>query len=148
MTFNNYYLLVDELKIKYFKRLKKNKPILDRYKYPNEEIYIPVGCSLEEIEKLQARNNVQFPKAYIEFLYLAGKSHRMFDSVIDSEFEILKEIQDSFLFELKESNLENKRAIWAIDMLHGEQFAFFYLDEKSENPIVYSYINDSEEEKL
>jgi hypothetical protein len=56
---------------------------------------------------------------------LAGKSHRIFDSGVNSEFEILEEIQDSFSFELKESNLEINSSIWAIDMLHGEQFTFF-----------------------
>lgn len=134
-----------ELKINYFKRLKKNKSILDRYDYPMKS-YIPIGCSLMEIESLQKTSTVKFPKAYIEFLFLAGKNHRLFDSGIESEFSILEEIQNSFSIELKESRLKISRPIWAISMLHCEQFAFFFLDEKSENPKVYHYFNDWEEE--
>lgn len=138
---------MEEIKIKYFKRLKKNKPILNRNRYPMEK-YFPVGCSLNEIKQLEQEKQIHFPKAYVEFLYLAGKSHQLFDAGIDSEYEILGEIQEAFEEELKTENIEMNRPVWAIDMLDGEQFAFFYLDENLENPIIYRYLNENDDFNL
>ncbi len=95
------------------------------------------GLTIDEIKNLEQKYNggQPFPKAYKEYLYLAGKiSGISLDTAFG--FDWLQETSKKIL---EEYGQEIKRPYFVIDQLDGcEQFGFFYLDENKEDPLIYN----------
>lgn len=95
------------------------------------------GVSVSDIDALEVKVDKTFPKAYREFLELAGEYFPYLHAG-DASFSLLEEIQEW----LKEETLEYKQNLekecWAFQVYDAEQFYLFYLDE-GDNPAVYYY---------
>ena len=128
------------MEIKYLKKLNET-PVMVSHKTE--------GISIQEIEALESKYNggKAFPKAYREYLFLAGKGHGMeldeafgFDWLHEKSAEVLAE-----------TGLTIGRPYFVMDQLDAcEQFGFFYLDEDEDDPIIYncdpySHIEDGED---
>ncbi|MBC8756926.1 hypothetical protein H2O64_19800 [Kordia sp. YSTF-M3] len=76
-----------------------------------------------------------FPKAYKEFLFLAGKHTFIEADIMDWDW-MIEEAEERF----EQYNIPKiKRPIWITDQLDQcEQFGFIYLDEGVEDPIIYN----------
>jgi hypothetical protein len=114
------------MKIKYLKRLRdtKLKRTANR------------GMSLAEIEKLEQEYNQgrPFPKAYREFLYLAGEFCNLGTGISDYD-----RMQEMAREEVAASGKTIGRPYWVTDQLDRcEQFGFIYLDEDTEDPVIYN----------
>ncbi|KQK27219.1 hypothetical protein AR438_03160 [Chryseobacterium aquaticum] len=119
--------------IEFLKKLEQNKKI-------GSEII--QGVSEIEIVKAEAKFGIKFPKAYREYLSLAGKyagNLPMLDTddlkTISSDWH--QKIQKE---EVAQTNLKKEltRPYWLFAESNGcEVFYFFYLDENTENPDVY-----------
>ncbi len=100
------------------------------------------GVSELEIKKAEQKYNINFPKAYKEFLYLAGDysgnlhlmdTNSLEELISDWHQEIMKE-------EIQDTGLDKQltRPFWLFAENNGcEVFYFFYLDENTEDPKVY-----------
>jgi len=100
------------------------------------------GISEQEIEKLEQKFNIQFPKAYKEFLFLGGE----FDNCIDWETsaEYLNWRQENIQESMNSVNL-NLKPFFAFANYERDQFLFFFLNGE-ENPPIYAYYEDKIEE--
>jgi len=100
-----------------------------------------IGVSESEIEKAEQKCNVKFPKAYKEFLFLAGKDRGALPIMDTADLETISSDwhQEIMQEEMEETGLNKKltRPFWLFAESNGcEQFYFFYLDE-GDNPTVY-----------
>jgi hypothetical protein len=96
---------------------------------PNEPMTLP------EIEEMEAKynNGNPFPKAFREYLYLAGKNGQT--SMVDEDWETTYEDFEEFE---KLNNFQINRPVLLFDKSDGESvFKFFYLDEEKEDPDCY-----------
>ena len=121
------------MEIQYLKKLQKNSKI------GSQKI---IGVTENEIQKVEKKYNIAFPKAYQEFLFLAGKyignlplydTTNLEDLAADWHQEIMWE-------ELDRTNATKdfQRPFWQFAESNGcEQFAFFYLDD-GDDPTVYT----------
>jgi len=119
--------------IEYLKKLKENPTIDGR---------TIKGVSEIEIAKAEAKFNIKFPKAYKEFLFLAGESRGSLPIMDTTDLETISsdwhhEIMQE---EIEETGLKKQliRPFWLFAESNGcEVFYFFYLDENTEDPKVY-----------
>lgn len=104
------------------------------------------GLTAEEIENLQEKSNLRFPKAYIYFLQNAGKKSNIFP--VETEVNQLKKIQDELRSELDKLNLLQSQNILCIKKdeayeeyfsLNFETYYFFNLSEDKWNPTLYIF---------
>ncbi|WP_452602933.1 SMI1/KNR4 family protein [Pontimicrobium sp. MEBiC06410] len=100
------------------------------------------GVSEEDILKFEEDYQVMFPKAYKEFLYLAGKYCNL--GIDNCQLDYNLESQNNVKKTLKKANLKIEGGeFWVISELDGgEQFDFFHFNdpdaEDPENPPVYA----------
>jgi len=114
------------MEIQYLKEMKKHPTILG---FTNR------GLPMTEIESLEQKYNTgkPFPKAFREFLFLAGD----FDNT-GIQFDDFDYLQEGSRDTLKHANKEIKRPFFAFDHINDcEHFGFFYLDDKDDDPKVY-----------
>ncbi|MGR3855157.1 SMI1/KNR4 family protein [Chryseobacterium indologenes] len=119
--------------IEYLKKLKENPTIHGR---------TIKGVSEVEIAKAETKFNIKFPKAYKEFLFLAGESRGLLPIMGTTDLETISsdwhhEIMQE---ELDETTLNKQliRPFWLFaESNECEVFYFFYLDENTEDPKVY-----------
>ena len=121
------------MEIQYLKKLKKNSKI------GSQKI---IGVTENEIQKVEKKFNIIFPKAYREFLLLAGKyignlplydTANLEDLAADWHQEIMWEVLES-----TNAKKDIKHPFWMFAESNGcEQFAFFYLED-GEDPIVHT----------
>jgi hypothetical protein len=117
---------------KYLKKVENNKKIgFDKIK----------GVKESEILKVEKRLKIKFPLAYKEFLLLAGDypgNLQLADGATSLE-QLSKENYIAYMNKaLLTANLKIERPFWVISEQDGfQQFYFFYLDEETENPMVY-----------
>ena len=97
------------------------------------------GVSEEEIRVVEEKFDIQFPKAYREFLLLAGEycgALPLYDTAS------LEELAADWHQEIMKETLEDfgtviDKPFWLYAESNGcEQFAFFYLDE-GDDPFIY-----------
>lgn len=101
-----------------------------------------IGVSESEIEKAEQKCNVKFPKAYKEFLFLAGKDRGALPLMDTADLETISSDwhQEIMREEMEETGLGKQltRPFWLFAESNGcEVFYFFYLDENTEDPNVY-----------
>ena len=119
--------------IQYLKKLKENSTIDGR----------PIiGVSETEIHNVENKFNIKFPKAYCEFLYLAGKSCGELPIMDTADLKTISSDwhQEIMREEMEDTGLDKQltRPFWLFAESNGcEVFYFFYLDENSEDPNVY-----------
>ena len=120
------------MNLKYLENLEKNKKI------GHDKIR---GVKEAEILETEKRLKIKFPLAYREFLSLAGKyagNLQLADGHTSLEKLANEKVLNNLKSSLEEANLKIERPFWVISEQDGfEQFYFFYLDEETENPIVY-----------
>lgn len=95
------------------------------------------GLSISEIEKLEKKYNKGkvFPKAFREYLFLAGE---YFNGGFDTLGEGLDELQELAKEELGVTGAKINRPFFVFDQLTGcEYFVFIYLDEDEDDPKTY-----------
>jgi hypothetical protein len=118
---------------KYFKKLASLKKIGTR----------PIiGISKQEITNVENRLKIKLPKAYIEFLIIAGDDCSRIQLLENPHFsfvsapETIQRIHD----QMDRDNYVIERPFWAFTTADGvECFWFFYLDEDVDDPVVYRY---------
>ncbi|MGB6093433.1 MAG: SMI1/KNR4 family protein [Moheibacter sp.] len=97
------------------------------------------GISESEIEQLEIKMGVKFPKAYKEFLYLGGE----YESILQSwnrGFENLEFMQEDAQKTIQEVGL-TLRPFWCFaEYDSADSFLFFFLDE-GDNPAVYNFLS-------
>ena len=121
------------MEIQYLKKLVKNATIDGRS---------IVGVSEKEIQEVEKKFNITFPKAYREFLFLAGKSCGELPLYDTADLETLAaDWHQEIMWEVLESTnakKDIKHPFWMFAESNGcEQFAFFYLED-GEDPIVHT----------
>ena len=118
------------MEIKYLKAAEKAKEIHGRKNKP---------ATIEKITQLESQAGVNFPIAYIEFLFLCGNSASMlsdFNHEITEAFDRQAKVQEL----LDEVDFKLEKPYWVIgDLDGGYQFYFFYFGDGKdpENPPVY-----------
>ncbi|SDI48540.1 SMI1 / KNR4 family (SUKH-1) [Chryseobacterium taeanense] len=95
------------------------------------------GISEQEIEKLEQKFNVTFPKAYKEFLFLGGEFQNAIDW--DTITEYLDWTQENIKESMDEVNLDLK-PFFAFANYGNDQCLFFFVE--GENPPIYIYAED------
>jgi len=97
------------------------------------------GISEEEISKYEKQLKIKFPKAYKEFLYLAGGHHgylMMLRGHSGIEELANPEVQKYLNNKKQRAGVNIKRPYW-IFTEEDDVFYFFYLDENTDDPKVY-----------
>jgi hypothetical protein len=126
------------MNIKYLKSLKETPKIGAR------EIK---GVTEKYIQQVEKSLGVKFPLAYKEFLLLAGDDSgnlRLFPGYSDLEMLSDEDIRKKLHKVITTNDIKITRPIWPVtEMDSFEQFIFFYLDEDSEDPELWTaYYND------
>lgn len=114
--------------IQYLTKVVEN-PVLEGFK--NRSL------SIEKIEKLEKKYNKgkEFPKAFREYLFLAGDFNNF---AFDDLGEGLDELQVLAKEELEITGAKIDRPFFVFNQLTGcEYFTFIYLDENIEDPKTY-----------
>lgn len=111
--------------IKYMTQVKEN-PVIN---FKNEPM------SIFDIEKLEKKYNKgkEFPKAFREFLFLAGDFNNF---SFDDLGEGLDELQNMAKEELEWCDQKIERPFFAFDVLDS-QYSVIFLDETDEDPKMY-----------
>ncbi|MCX6318447.1 MAG: SMI1/KNR4 family protein [Bacteroidetes bacterium] len=119
------------MEITYLQKLKNNPTIF------SESIR---GVSETEIAAYEKKLKVKFPKSYKEYLFLAGDYDG--DLLMLRGYSGIRELgnpafQEHLEAVKKKAGVKIKRPYWVFT---GEEdcFDFFYLDENTENPNVYT----------
>lgn len=121
------------MKIQYLKSLEANL----KTQYSSKEVE---GMSEEDIEKIETTLGITFPVTYREFLYLAG-SYAGYLVFLDGTTAI-QELADTEYQAYREKaylnpfNFNEQRKHWTF-ATGSQAFWFFYLDEGTEDPIVW-----------
>ena len=104
-----------------------NNPVLDGFK--NRPL------SIEKIEKLEKKYNKgkEFPKAFREFLFLAGDFNNF---AFDDLGEGLDKLQEIANKELDRTNQKVDRPFFAFDV-YDSCYSVIFLDETNDDPNVY-----------
>lgn len=112
--------------IEYLKKIVEN-PVLDDFK--NRPM------SIEDIEKLEKKynNGKEFPKAFREYLFLAGNFNNF---GLDDLGEGLDELQNIAKEELDWCNQKIDRPFFTFSV-YDSCYSVIFLDETNENPKVY-----------
>lgn len=108
--------------------------------YLNHKKLSRIGVSMKEITELESSLNVKLPKAYKEFLLIAGRRdgilsgwNRNFDD-LDSAQEYAREAFQGVGL--------NMKPFWCFaEYNDADSSLFFFLDE-GENPPVYNFVAD------
>lgn len=114
------------MEIEYLTKMK-NTPKIGRWENR--------GISEQEIEKLEQKFNIKFPKAYKEFLFLGGEFQNCVEW--DTNYRHLDWSQTNIKESMSEVNLQLK-PFFAFADFEGSNCLFFFLDD-GENPPIYGY---------
>lgn len=116
------------MEIVYMNHVKENMKI-KRKPWPNE------GLSILEIEKLEQKFNYgkKFPKAFREFLFLAGE---YFNGGFDDLGEGLDQLQEYAKEDMEMAGQTLNKSFFAFDVLDS-MYSVILLEETNEDPKVY-----------
>jgi len=123
------------MEIEILKKLRDN---------PSYEGFDNEPLSLEEIATLELDYNEgnSFPRALRELLYLAGRYCLVYDYGV---YDTMQEIQEAGREWLDERGLEILRPFFILDVYNGgDQFLFVYLDEHTNDPLLYEAYLDTD----
>ena len=97
------------------------------------------GMNLEEISNFEKKYNVEFPRAYKEFLYMSGVKCEAINWY-GHRFRYAIENQNAAAILLKKYNLIGlvRPPFWVI-AIEGETFIYFHLDEGDNPPMHVLY---------
>ena len=119
------------MKIRFLHSLKDNIQIGEREMR---------GITEEQITKYEEQLELRFPKAYKEFLFLAGEypgSLKLLDGVSTIEDLVDKEFKEYFKEDFLDLfNFNEVRPYWVFTQ-GAQAFFFMYLDENDEDPMVH-----------
>ncbi len=112
--------------IQYLQKIVEN-PVLNRW--------INRPLPIEKIEELEAKFNDgrMFPKAFREYLYLAGDFNNF---GFDDLGETLTDFQDIAVKDLEFTEQKVFRPFFAFDVFNS-QYSVIFLDESEDDPAVY-----------
>lgn len=122
------------MQIEYLTKMKSTPIIKGHENRGNSEI---------EIEKLEEKLKIKFPKAYKEFLFLGGKYQNCIDDW-NTDSQYLDWMQENIKESMDDVNLDLK-PFFVCAEYGNDQCLFFFLDE-GENPPIYAYYEDKIEE--
>lgn len=105
-----------------------------------------LGCTQDEVIKLEQQLRIYFPKAYQEFLLLMGHGAGNFLRGSDCFFEHLLCLQNWAVKLLQENNFSESlpEDAFVFLMHQGYQFSFFRLSE-GDDPPTYYYCEGSDQ---
>ncbi|MBP6731690.1 MAG: SMI1/KNR4 family protein [Chitinophagales bacterium] len=92
------------------------------------------GVPIADIDALETEIGKTFPKAYREFLELAG-DYFIYLYAGDASFELLGKIQNWLKKELSIYKQDLEKECWAFQTYDSEQFMIFYWDEGDDPPV-------------
>ncbi|UIR55063.1 SMI1/KNR4 family protein [Sphingobacterium sp. SRCM116780] len=115
---------------------------LENY-YINNPKISRIGISEQQIEKLEKELSIELPKAYKEFLNLAGDRDNLLGDW-NRGFDQLSWIQEEIKESMTDVNLHLK-PFFVFAEYSRDQALFFFLNE-GENPSVYAYYEERIEE--
>jgi len=125
----------------YLDRVKKQLIEL-RLASPDELL----GCTQDEVIKLEVKLGILLPKAYQEFLLLMGNGAGKFLRGSDCFFRDLPSLKDWAIALLEENNFPESlpEDAFVFFMHQGYQFSFFRVSE-GDDPPTYSYCEGTNE---
>lgn len=114
--------------------------ILEHLILPLHRIDDFIGCSKEEIEKLETTFNITLPEFYVQFLQEFGRTSGFFSDWlynIDAIYNLNKDKEKIF-------DIEQEIDTQSIFIFASPQDAFYYFDlnDTLKNPLVYLYHYD------
>jgi len=114
------------------KSYSANKNSLERHRLRN-----PEGMSLTEIQELETALNGGnlFPKAFREYLYIGGRFNALGFNTGLGDFVGLNKFYKN---KIKARGLKIDRPCLFIDNFEGEIGMFFYLDEITDDPVLWN----------
>lgn len=107
--------------------------------YNNNPKISRIGVTEQEIVKFEKKFSIKFPKAYKEFLFLAGNRDNILDDW-NRNFDYLDWIQENIQESMDNVNL-HLNPFFVFAEYANDQCLFFFLDE-GENPPIYIYAED------
>ncbi len=120
------------MEIKYLKSLQ-NYPVINGFKSK--------GVPESKIEQTEQQLGIKFPKAYKEYLFLAGElNDGLFGNAIEDNLSwAVEDFQQDAKEELARTGVSLGKPFWVFTSMDScEQFDYFYLNE-SDNPVVYAW---------
>jgi SMI1-KNR4 cell-wall len=121
----------DNMQIKYLKKLEKNKKI------GGQTIR---GVSEIAIQTVEKKFKIKFPRAYKEYLLLAGEYAGRLPIMDTDDLETISSDwhQEIMREEMEDTGTKIEPPFWLFAESNGcEIFLFFYLDENTDDPNVY-----------
>lgn len=99
-----------------------------------------LGCTTDEVKRLEQQLKISFPAAYQEFLLWMGHGAGQFLQGSDCFYKHLPHLQNWAIELLQENNFPEPlpEDAFVFFMHQGYQFSFFRLSE-GDNPPIYSY---------
>ncbi len=119
------------MNIQYLKSLQ-NYPVINGFKSK--------GIPESKIEQTEQQLGIKFPKAYKEFLYLAGElNNGLFGNAVEDDLEwAVEDFQEVMKEELIDVGVNLGKPFWAFTAFNMQSFDFFFLNE-GENPPIYLF---------
>lgn len=105
-----------------------------------------VGCSTEEIERLQKTSKMRLPDAYLQFLRVAGKRAGRFLLDVEIFYDDVDRLNQKAFEKLElweEGKLRLPDNSFVFSMRYGEQFMFFVVDGQRSDPEIFHYYEGS-----
>ena len=100
-----------------------------------------IGCTQEEIEKLESYYKLTLPKSYKDFLFAFGKRSGYFSGDIAISYQFLFDRKEKALKILRYDNSDIKLPIdaFVFNTFRDEGFSYFHTKINNEDPPVYVY---------
>lgn len=103
------------------------------------------GCSEVEIKRVCDASALPLPKAYLDFLKVAGKGAGRFMWEVKQYYDdmlLLNSEAEDLLNDYEEGKLLLPQNAFVFSMRYGEQFLYFIADGLCDNPAVYYYYEE------
>lgn len=99
------------------------------------------GVSDAEIVIAETQLGIQFPKAYKEFLFLAGElNNGLFGNAVSSSLDwAIEDFQQDAKEELARKNITIPQPFWNFAEADGGEFFLFFFLNDGENPPIYAF---------
>lgn len=125
------------MEIQYLITLKKEIESGYKFSSPNKT----EGISEAKINQAEILLGIQFPKAYKEFLFLAGEGIGFgFGNAIDYAFDwAIEDFQQDAEEELARKNITIPQPFWNFAEADGGEFFLFFFLNDGENPPIYAF---------
>lgn len=101
------------------------------------------GCTEAEIDRIRVSLRLTLPKAYLDFLRVAGKRAGAFLRDVDIFYPKmldLRQAAEDILNNWEEGGLQLPAKALVFAMRRGDQFMYFVSDENSDDPPIWHYV--------